>query len=87
MKDYDFIRGGFRFRITDEDALCWDILEGKCIVKYTKHAWWKALEFKGDYQQDYTRCEYDCTGSTEVRISVRRKKSRIIIKYRESRDI
>lgn len=84
---YDFVRGGFKFRITDEDELYWDILEGKCIVKYTKRTWWRALEFQGDYSCDYARCEYDCTGSTEVRIKVRRKGSHIIIYYRESKDV
>ena len=84
---YDFMRGGFKFRITDEDALYWDILEGKCICKYTKRTWYRALEFKADYSCDYSHCEYDCTGSTEVRIKVHRKHSHIIIYYRESKDV
>lgn len=84
---WDFKRGGFKFRCTDEDALYWDILEGKCIIKYTKRTWQRALEFKEEWSQDYILCEFDCTGSSEIRVKVRRKRSHIIIYFRESKDI
>lgn len=84
---YDFIRGGFPFRVTDEDALYWDTVIAKSIIKYTKRAFERAIMFKGDYEQDYDRREYDCTGSTQVRIKVKRRRSHIIINYRESKDV
>ena len=86
MKKWDFIRGGFKFRITDEDALYWDIVKADCICKYSKHTMERALLFKNEYERDYTQCEYDCTGTTQIRIRVLRKGSRIIIKYHESKD-
>ena len=78
--------GGFKF-MADEEQFDWDIIDAKSILyKYTKHMWQRAMQFKYDNERDYMRTEYDCNGSTCVRIKVKRKGSHFRIYYHESRD-
>lgn len=81
MSNNTFKEGGYTFRTTYYDDV-WEILEGKAIIKYTKHNMWKALGFLADNSR-----KGSIMGGYEITISVRRKKSRIIIKYREVREM
>lgn len=77
--------GGFRFRYIDGD-------EDWCILKsvkyrYSRQLYERAMRFKGENEHDYSYCEYDCTGSSQVRIRVKRKGRYIFIWYRWSIDV
>lgn len=82
---WDFKIDGFKFKVIDED---YDFCNAMSIIyKYTKRTWKRALEMKEDNERDYVLTEYDCSGSTEVRIKVRRHGNHIRIYYYWSKDV
>lgn len=84
-QQYDFKIGGFKFICIDED---YDFVRAKSIIyKYTKRTWERAMQFKYDRQKDFAWTEYDCNGSTEVRIKVKRHGNHIRIYYNETKDV
>lgn len=71
MEEVWFKIDGFRFTLTDYD---YDYIRAKSIwYKATKHMLEKAWIFKNEYQCDFGYIEYDCTGSTEIRIKIQRR--------------
>ena len=85
MEEIWFKEGGFQFISTDYD---YDYIRAKSIwYKSTKHLLEKAWAFKYDNERDYDRCEYDCTGSTEVRIKIQRRGNHFRIILNESKDV
>ena len=71
-KNYDWVECGIKFRVLDED---YDFCRSKSVpYKLNKHNLQRALEYKGDMEHDFTYADYDCTGSTQVRIEVKIKK-------------
>lgn len=81
--------GGFKFILIDGDY-DWAKLVSKK-YKYSKQMLYKMQQFKYDYQQDFIRTEYDCNGSTQVRINIKtvRKRNRkfLKLKYYECKDV
>ena len=70
-KNYDFIEGGFKFRVIDEDY-------GYCKAKtkrykYCKETWNMALRYKETNEHGFSCNEHDCCGGTEIRIKLVRK--------------
>ena len=77
--------GGFQFISTDYD---YDYIRAKSIwYKAKKRNLERAWQFKYDYQQEFDHCEYDCTGSTEVRIKIQRRGNHFRIIYNETKDV
>ena len=82
---HDFTLGGFRFRVLDED---YDYCHAKSVrYKFHKNTWKRALAFKEQHEHDFWRCEYDCTGSTQVRIKLKRKGKYMFVYYHWSKDV
>ena len=85
MEEVWFKKEGFQFVSADYD---YDYVRAKSIwYKARKHVLEKALQFKYDNERDYTRCEYDCTGSTAIRIDIERRGNHFRIIYNESLDV
>jgi hypothetical protein len=77
--------GGLRLRFIDGD---YDWCRLKSLrYRYTKKLYERMLQIKNEHEQDYIRCEYDCTGSTQVRISIKRKGRYLFMYYYESKDV
>lgn len=82
---YDFIAGGFRFRVIDSD---YDYAYSKSVrYRANKHNIKRALEFIYNYSQDYVRDERDCSGSWEVRIRIKRKGAYMWVQIYENKDV
>lgn len=85
MKQEKISISGFRFRILDED---YDYMYAKSLrYKYNKNNWRNAMNFKYNNEHDFMRDERDCTGSTCVKIDVRRKGRYMFIWYRWDKDV
>ena len=85
-KRHDHRMGGFRFRYIDGDY-DYSILKS-LPYKFNKNNWNRALRFKSENEQDFAYREYDCTGSTQVRIQLKRKQNNtFVIYYREYLDV
>lgn len=77
---------GFRFKYIDGDY-DYSILKS-LPYKLNKNNWNRALRFKNENERDFTLCEYDCTGSTQVRIQLKRKQNNtFVIYYKEYLDV
>ena len=83
---YDIVLNGFRFKVIAED---YDYMYAKSVrYKYNKKNMQRALDFKFHNEQDFVYREYDCTGSTRVRIDIHVKKKRyIVINYKCNKDV
>ena len=80
-----FNAGGFLFISTDYD---YDYIWAKSVwYKAKKHMLEKAWKFKYENQQDFDYREYDCTGSTQVRIKIQRRGNHFRIIYNETKDV
>ena len=77
--------GGFRFRYIDGDE-DWAVLKS-VKYKYSRQLYEQMMRFKYDNEHDYDRCEYDCTGSSRVRITVKRKGRFLYMWYHWSLDV
>ena len=85
MEEIWFKVGGFQFISTDYD---YDYIRAKSIwYKAKKHTLARAWQFKYNNEREYDHCEYDCTGSTEVRIKIKRRGNHFRIIYNESKDV
>lgn len=85
MKTNTFSDGGFRFRVLDAD---YDFCRAKSIrYKYNKQNWQRALEYKERNEHDFTYADYDCTGSTRLRLDVKRKGKHMFVWYWWSKDV
>lgn len=77
--------GGLRFRCIDGD---YDYAVLKSVkYKYSRQLYERMMRFKHDNCRDYDRCEYDCTGSCQVRIKVKRKGRHLFMWYYWSLDV
>lgn len=76
---------GLRFRFVDGD---YDYCYLKSVrYRYSRQMYLRMLQIKYENQCDYDRCEYDCTGSTQIRIRIKRTKdNHLIMYYHESKD-
>lgn len=84
-QEWNMIMYGFKFRILDCD---YDFTNAKSInYKYSKRLWERAMNFKEAYSCDFNYCEFDCTGSRQIRIKVYRKRSKMYIRYHEIIDV
>jgi hypothetical protein len=85
MEEVWFKIDGFTFMSTDYD---YDYVRAKSIwYKAKKHVLEKAMKFKEEHQRGYDYREYDCTGSTEIRIKIQRRGNHFRIIYNESKDV
>ena len=85
MEEIWFKIDEFTFISTDYD---YDYIRAKSIwYKATKHMLEKAWNFKHENQCGYDYREYDCTGSTEIRIKIQRRGNHFRIIYNESKDV
>ena len=84
-KKYDFREGGIKFRVLEED---YDYCYAKSVkYKFTRAFYEQVMKFKENNEHDYAYCEYDCTGSSRVRIDVKRKGKFMWIYYYYSLDV
>jgi len=82
---YDFLDGGFKFRYIDGD---YDYCHAKSVrYKYHKNTWRQAMQYKADNEHDFAYAEHDCTGSTQVRIDVKRKGKYMYIYFHWYKDV
>jgi|GEM_PF-4974769 len=79
---YEF---GLKFRFIDGDY-DWSIVKS-IKYKYSEKLYQYMLKCKYEHECDFTRCEYDCTGSTQVRIKVRRKGRYLYMWIHTSKDV
>ena len=78
-------KGGFRFKCIDGD---YDYVVLKSVrYKYSRQLYEQMMKFKLDNEHDYSRCEYDCTGSSCVRIKVRKRGRYLYMWYYWSLDV
>lgn len=84
-KKYDFVDGGFRFRIVYED---YGYCRAKSLrYKYNWQNWQRALNYKANNEHDFCYAEYDCTGSTQLTIDVKRKGRYMFVYFCWSKDV
>lgn len=85
MKEIWFKVGGFQFVSTDYDC---DYIRAKSVwYKAKKRNIKRAYDFKYENERGYTCTDYDCNGSTEVRIKIQRRGNHFRIIYNESKDV
>lgn len=73
----DFSEGGFKFRYVDGDY-DYAVLKSKK-YKRTKKNLMRAKWYKRNFEHDFTYSDYDCTGSTSVRIEIKLSKDYIVV--------
>lgn len=77
--------GGFRFRYIDGDY-DYAILKS-ARYKYSRQLYGQMMRFKGENEHDYSRREFDCTGSSRIRITVKRKGRYLFMWFHHSLDV
>ena len=81
----DFTEGGFKFRYVDGD---YDYAIHKSVkYKRTKKNLMRARWYKANFEHDYTYGDYDCSGSTHVRIEIKIGKDYILVYRYWSKDV
>ena len=81
----DFVEGGFKFRYINGD---YDFAVHKSArYKKTKNNMMRAKWYKANFEHDYIYGEYDCSGSTKVRIEIKTGKDYILVYRYWSKDV
>lgn len=87
MKRLVFINGSLTLRVKvlsgDYDR-CEIVTKS---IKDTEQNYNTLLIYKEKNESDYDRSEYDCTGSVQRRIKIKRRKGKLILSIYESRDV
>lgn len=76
---------GLRFRYIDGDYDWWVLKSVR--YRYSRKLYEYMLKCKYENERDYTRCEYDCTGSTQTRIYIKHKGRFLFMWVRETKDV
>lgn len=56
-------------------------------IKDTKENYYALLRYKEENELDYSLCEYDCTGSIQRKIKIKRRKGQLTLSINESYDV